>query len=729
MAGLDPMRGLAFRGGAAAAAMMTLLLTACALEPERQSAAEARPQAQLTARQVLAPVPPPVTSTAAQSASRPANARGDGGKIAEIYPATGGTIDPAAIGSGAATARRGDITLNFTDADVRQVAQVVLRDLLGVNYVIDPDVRGTVSVETGRPLARRDLIPVLESILETVNAALVRNAGVYRITTVARAPGGGDSLQLGADGRGFAVSVYPLAYIGAEEMARIVAPLLPDGRVVRADASRGLITVAGTGREQKLVAEAIEIFDVDQMAGTSVLLESLTNVEVNTLVFELDNVFGGLQKGPLAGLVRVIPVERMNAVMVISKQPQYLDQARNWIARLDRTRNAKARRLFVYYAQNGKAVDLAQTLRGILDAGDDGATPVTGVSLAPVLAAAAESTAETATDGALPTPPAAKAEDVAVRIMADEPNNAVLVLATPAEYDLIEEVLVKLDIQPLQVLIEATIIEITLRDQLRFGLQYFIRSGGLGITDTGSTVLSRGTSSLIQSALPGFSFTLADTDQARAIVDTLSQLTELKVVSSPQVMVLDNQPAKLHVGDQVPIITQSSISNITDDSRTVNAVEYRDTGVTLEVTPRINASGLVTLEIAQEVSDVVETDTSGIDSPTIQQRQILSTVAIAGGQTVALGGLIRESSNDSRSGVPFLVDLPVVGPLFGDSAADLNRTELLVLLTPSVVRNQREAYDLTASLRNRYQALLDLERDGVRQPRRFGDAPEIRLFD
>lgn len=729
MAGLNPMRGLAFRGGVAAAAM-TLLLTACALEPERQSAAEAQPTAQTTGRQVLAPVPPPVTPPAAQTVPRPANQRADDGKIAEIYPATGGTIDPAGIGSGAATARRGDITLNFTDADVRQVAQVVLRDLLGVNYVIDPDVRGTVSVETGRPLARQDLIPVLESILETVNAALVRNAGVYRITTVARAPGGGDSLQLGADGRGFAVSVYPLAYIGAEEMARIVAPLLPDGRVVRADSSRGLITVAGTGREQRLVAEAIEIFDVDQMAGTSVLLESLSNVEVNTLVFELDNVFGGLQKGPLAGLVRVIPVERMNAVMVISKQPQYLDQARNWIARLDRTRNAKARRLFVYYAQNGKAVDLAQTLRGIFDAGDDGATPVTGVSLAPVLAAAAaEEGAETATDAALPTPPGAKAENVAVRIMADEPNNAVLVLSTPAEYDIIEEVLVKLDIQPLQVLIEATIIEITLRDQLRFGLQYFIKSGGLGITDTGNTVLTRGTSSLIQSAFPGFSFTLADTDQARAIVDTLSQLTELKVVSSPQVMVLDNQPAKLHVGDQVPIITQSSISNITDDSRTVNAVEYRDTGVTLEVTPRINASGLVTLEIAQEVSDVVETDTSGIDSPTIQQRQILSTVAIAGGQTVALGGLIRESSNDTRSGVPFLVDLPVVGPLFGDSTADLNRTELLVLLTPSVVRNQREAYDLTASLRNRYQALLDLERDGVRQPRRFGDAPEIKLFD
>ena len=713
------------------AAAVALLLTACAREPERQSQVEAPPPVQTPARQVLAPVPPPVTPPPAQPVSRPGNERIDDGKIAEIYPATGGTIDPAAVGSGAATARRGDITLNFTDADVRQVAQVVLRDLLGVNYVIDPDVRGTVSVETGRPLARQDLIPVLESILETVNAALVRNAGVYRVTTVARAPGSGDSLQLGADGRGFAVSVYPLAYIGADEMAKIVAPLLPDGRVVRADSSRGLITVAGTGREQKLVAEAIEIFDVDQMAGTSVLLESLSNVEVNTLVFELDNVFGGLQKGPLAGLVRVIPVERMNAIMVISKQPRYLDQARNWIARLDRTRNAKARRLFVYYAQNGKAVDLAQTLRGIFDAGDGGETPVTGVSLAPVLAAAAaaEADAAPAGDGALPTPPAAKAENVAVRIMADEPNNAVLVLATPAEYDIIEEVLVKLDIQPLQVLIEATIIEIRLRDQLRFGLQYFIKSGGLGITDTGSTVLTRGTSSLIQSAFPGFSFTLADTDQARAILDTLSQLTEVKVVSSPQVMVLDNQPAKLHVGDQVPIITQSSISNITDDSRTVNAVEYRDTGVTLEVTPRINASGLVTLEIAQEVSDVVETDTSGIDSPTIQQRQILSTVAIAGGQTVALGGLIRESSNDSRSGVPFLVDLPVVGPLFGDSAADLNRTELLVLLTPSVVRNQREAYDLTASLRNRYQALLDLERDGVRQPRRFGDAPEIRLFD
>jgi len=707
-----------------AAACVAAALAGCGVQPKRQATAVRQPES------VAAIVPSP--SVGDSVAARPLNPPRDTGKIAEIYPGTGRTADLAGARR-PEPAQRGDITLNFVGADLREVAQVVLRDLLGVNYTIDADVRGTVTLEFAQAVAREDLLPILEVALEASGAALLRAPGVYRIASAATAGRRAGLSAVGPAGTGeagFTVAVYPLRFIGAEEIKKVVEPLVGEGRLVRADAARALLIVAGNSREQRLVGQTVQLFDVDQLAGTSVLLESLEHVDVGTLAFELDNVFGGLDKGPLAGQVRLVPIERMNAILVFAKQPRYLEEARSWIARLDRTRNAKVRRLFVYYAQNGKAGDLAKTLRGVFQPGTEDRTPVAGVELSPALA---QQSALGQPGQGLPPPPPQGAPQPAsrpaagannsgaesVRIIADEKNNAVLVLASPEEYVLIEEVLSKLDIQPLQVMIEANIFEVTLRDQLRFGLQYFIKSGGFNITRDGSAVLSSVATGLLQPSFPGFAFTLADADQARFILDTLSQLTEVNVVSSPQVMVLDNQSAKLRVGDQVPIITQFSTSTFTADARTVNTVEYRDTGVTLEVTPRVNASGLVTLEIGQEVSDVVPTTTSTINSPTIQQRKIVSTVAVHGGETVVLGGLIRESNTDTKSSLPVLGDLPVIGVLFGNQAADLRRTELLVMLRPVVVRSQREARDLSAEIRRRYQAILEQEESGLRQPRRF----------
>lgn len=653
------------------------------------------------------PIAPPPAATAV-------NIRESKEKIAEIYPATGKSVSAAPSRSGPRPAR-GDIALNFTGAELREVVQVILRDLLGVSYVIDQDVRGVVTVNTEGGLAREDLIPALETILEANGATLVRAGQVYRVTRSAAAADAAADIGVAGAGAppGFGVTVYPLNYLGAEEMRKILEPVLPEGRLLRADPARNLIVVAGGERDQRLARDTIRLFDIDPLADSTVLIESLQNVDAATMAFELDNVLGGLKDGPLSGVVRLIPIERMNALMVISKQPRYIEEARQWIARLDRTRNAQGRRLFVYYAQNSKAADLAQTLIGIFQPGQ--IVPARAPLAPPRPGAPAQPEPEAAeSPAAAPT-----AAPDAPRIMADDANNAVLVMATPAEYETIEEVLAKLDLQPLQVLIEATIIEVTLRDQLRFGVQYFIKSGGLGITDTGTTVLSAGNSALIQPTFPGFAFTLADTAQARMIIDTLSELTELNVISAPQVLALNNQTARLQVGDQVPIVVQTSASTLTADTRIVNAIEYRDTGVTLGVTPRVNAGGLVTLEISQEVSDVVPTTTSNIDSPTIQQRKIVSTVAVQSGQTVALGGLIRESSMGGRSGIPGLVDLPVVGLLFGQSNSDVQRTELLVMITPTVMRNERQASDITAQIRRKYQALMELEDSGVRRPRRL----------
>ena len=265
---------------------------------------------------------------------------------------------------------------------------------------------------------------------------------------------------------------------------------------------------------------------------------------------------------------------------------------------------------------------------------------------------------------------------------------------------MIEATLRQLDILPLQVLIEATIAEVTLNDALDYGLQWFFESGSLSAESTNIF-------DVVAAAVPRFNLVL-DTSDAKVVLSALSEVTDVEVVSSPQLMVLDNQTARLQVGDQVPILTQSSVSNDDLSAPVVNSISYVDTGVILEVTPRVNASGLVTLDIALDVSDADRTLISDIDSPTIEQRSIRTTVAVQSGETVALGGLIRERSEESASGIPVLMDIPLLGNLFKATGQDMERTELLVLITPRVVRGAAQARAVTEELRQRLTVLQDV---------------------
>ena len=584
----------------------------------------------------------------------------------------------------------------------------MLDDLLGANYVIDPDIRGTITIRTARPISRAALLPTLQVVLAANGATLLRVGNIYRVAqtqaAAAAAPLLGGSLD-----PGYRLGVLPLGFVAAAEMQKILQPILPPDAIVLVDDVRNLLIIRGAAQQRQTAAETVALFDVDQLAGTAVLLESFERVDVSTAIAELENIFGSTKGGPLSGVVRFIPIERLNAVLVLTQQPRYLDEVRNWIARLDRSQNLTGRQLFVYYVQNGKAEDLAKTLSSVFTSSEG-----SGVASVSVAAATTTRTA----DPAQPASPAARdpspaaanalrgAGDEGVRIIADDVNNALLILADRAEYGQIQAALAKLDIVPLQVLIEATILEVTLTDILRFGVQYFFNSGGLGLADGGKTILSTATAP-IQSILPGFSFTLTNGPSPKFIIDTLSKVTEVNVLSSPAVLVLDNQNARLQVGDQVPITTQAQQSALTGSASLVNTIEYRDTGVTLDVRPRVNASGLVTLEISQEISSVIATTTSTINSPTIQQRLITSTVAINNQETVVLGGLIRADNTEDKAGIPFLNDLPFIGNLFGSQSSTINRTELLVILTPRVVRNQLEARNLTRDMGRRFAAVLE----------------------
>jgi general secretion pathway protein D len=289
-------------------------------------------------------------------------------------------------------------------------------------------------------------------------------------------------------------------------------------------------------------------------------------------------------------------------------------------------------------------------------------------------------------------------------ITADGVNNALLIVATSSEYEVIEAALKRLDIRPLQVMIEAAIAEVTLTKDLRFGVQWMFNNGHNDLTLSGIS------SGAVSQSFPGFSYLYTGGSRITAVLSALEDITKVQVLSSPKVMVLNNQTATLEVGDQVPVATQSSVSTLTSDATVVNSIDYKSTGVILTVTPRVNEGGLVLMDISQEVSDVTTTTTSSLDSPTINERKIGSTIAIQDGQTIALGGLISDNRSDGRTGVPFLQSIPVVGSLFRQDSRSDTRTELLVLITPHVVRNSTEAADITADLRSK---LIDLKEELV----------------
>lgn len=608
----------------------------------------------------------------------------------------------------------GDITLNFENADVREVVKVILGDMLGKNYIIDPQVRGSVTVQTSQPLTRATLLPTLETLLRMNGAAIVESDGEYQVLPAAKAVRGTVVPQLGGSVKslppGYGVRIVPLQYVAVQEMQKILEPLAPEGSIIRADTARNLLVLAGSQQELGQLMSTVTMFDVNWLAGMSMGLFPIQSVDVKTVYDELQQVFGGTAEGPLAGIVRLVPVERMNAMLVVTQQPKYLDQAKHWIERLDQGGDQAGRRLYVYYVQNGKAADLAQVLSQVFGAEGRSARPAAprlapGMKPAELKSKPGKAGSKTKTAAAHATP--ASASDITLstgsepaRIIADESNNALVVLATPADYSKIEMAIRKLDQVPRQVLIEATIAEVTLSGSLQYGLQWFFKNRGIGNKYGGIGSLNLPTDVLPDDVLGGGNFNYALTGGAGevlALLDVLAGQSKVKILSSPHLMVIDNQTAEIKVGDQVPVRTGSTV---TEGGVTTESIQYKDTGVLLGVTPRVNAGGLVTMDVNQEVTDLGDVE------PTTQQRRFLqrtitSSVAVQTGETLVLGGLITENRNVSENGVPGLYHLPVVGPLFGSTTDDTKRTELLVLITPRVVRDQEEARRVTEELRGK----------------------------
>ncbi len=757
-----------------ACALLVLLLGACTTMPADQNAQDSVEPAAPTAGEALH-----LTSAPLPSAVRPPFTDQDNAAMTAgttmILPGTGNFIDRKTASKPIPITRTksGEVTLNFEEADIRDVVKVVF-DTLKANYTVDPQVQGEVTVQTGRPLARDQLLPTLETLLRASNAILIREGEVYRIVPSAGAVQRGIlTPRLGQGGLGYGVRIVPLHYVSATEMQTIITPFLPEGGVLRADPIRNLLILAGTPQELANAQSTIDTFDVNWLKGMSIGMFRLRNVDSQALAGELNQFLGEGSGTPIAGMLKFVPLSKLNAVLVITPQLEYLKEAAIWIERLD---GIGGERLYVYQVQNSRADYVAELLNGLFNlSGSGGASR--GGDLAPGLKSSqlssgsgqtggssssskstlsgssssglsSSSTSGTGTSGlGSSTPsvggggaggrsggaasagaggsaigsggPSAGMEEV--RIVADIENNSLLIWATNQNYERILGTLQKLDVTPRQVLIEATIAEVTLTGNLKYGLQWFFTNDvGSSHTGTGSLGISANdlTVNDVLSGQATGAFSYAITDSAglvRGLLNTLANDSKVKVLSSPHVMVVDNQQAVIRVGTQQPIPNGTTTTN---NVTTSGGVTYKDTGVLLEVLPRVNSGGMVNMEIKQEVIDLgplVETTQSSsqtVSSRSFLQRSVTSKVVVKSGQTLVLGGLIRDNRSDAQSGFPILYKIPVLGALFGNTAETLDRTELIVLITPRVVENSQEADQVTEEIKRKMQELAPL----IQQP-------------
>jgi general secretion pathway protein D len=706
--------------------------------------------------------PGSVNDGAANSNDAPAPMLFPGAEPASVAPAYNSEERSASAEGHAASAEeqtasaepvmlRGDgVEMNFEGTDIATAAKTLLGDVLHLNFEIDPRVQGSVTLASVGPIPRKDVLPTFESALRMQNAALVHDGTFVKIVPLGDAAAHA-SVSVGAGEPGFGVSVVPLRYVSATTVAKTTDNLLGRPDAIRVDSARNLVFVQGTASERSAAIDVISTFDVEWLRNQSVGVYPLKSTSPESMIQELDKVFETANGGPGQGVIQFQPISRMNAVMVVTKNPDYLKQTTLWVQRLDRS-DTTGTTVRTYRLKYGNAADVAKMLANIfggqqsdatdnsptnqiapgsttaesrLDSFDKGsqtgstgqtasAIPTAGGTTATPISAAFEAfSGQKNTDAKAPQNGAVTSGGNEmhgvlknVRITADTVNNAVLVYSNQEDYRVIERALHDMDRPRLEVAIDATVAEVTLTTDLQFGVQYFLssNSASLGLFGVATQTV---TSAAIQQVVPGLNLLLGSQSSPKVILNALSSVTDVKVLSSPSIVALDNQPALLQVGDEVPISTGSATILSNSSTPIVNSIELLNTGVILKVLPHVNANGSIQLEIDQEVSGVVNANNNAQQTltPTISQRRIHSTVAVMSGQTVLLGGLISDNTQITHSGIPGLSDIPVLGAAFGTKDNTKTRSEIIIFIRPQLIRNSLDARSVTQEFRERLQSM------------------------
>lgn len=584
--------------------------------------------------------------------------------------------------------RSEDYTFAFQNADIGAVAQEIFGQL-GVRYTLDPGVTGKLSFRIDQRLTKAQVLAAFEAALGANGVALVRDGDQLIVTpqSKAKSTAGVRTARDAPMGAGYEVVAVPLSYVQPTEAAKALEAISGADTVLYSNDKLGLLLLGGSGSSLKAALETLKVFDQSTFADSKIRWFELHEASAPTVSSELDRI---IQGAGLAG-VSVVPLKRLNGLIVFARSSNALDEIATWVKRLDTTSKEQTSTLWVYHPRNTSAEALARTLNSVLGAqvsteqnstAYSGATPTAAPALASAAPAVSSVTTQTSGFG--------NGEDQ-VRVGVDKETNTLIVFAQSPRWLQMQRILDEIDRTPAQILIEASILEVTLSKDFQFGVDWSVLSGKVGVSsiynETGKVAAS----------YPGFNVTFLSND-IQAAVQALGSRTGVEVVSAPKIIALDNRTARLQVGDQVPVIVQNARSTTTPDSSLISTVDYRNTGVILSVAPRVSGDDQIVLDVTQEVSSVAKTVTSGIDSPTIQQRRFESTLVLHNGGVVALGGLISTNRTISKTGVPGVRDVPVLGALFSNSSKNQRRTELIILLKATIIRDQATTSRVMADL-------------------------------
>jgi general secretion pathway protein D len=681
---------------------------------------------------------------------------------AEVEPGTGKFINDAAakapVPSG--PAQEGEVTFNFENQPIQAVVKAFLGDLLKQNYVIAPGVQGNVTFSTSKPIKDDQAMPILEMLLSWTNNTLVWGDGRYTVVPVKDAIAGKLTPRLGPPGigKGYNVRVFPLRFISPKEMEKLLKPYAKSDAFVSIDTSRSMLVLAGSPAELENYQRTIDIFDVDWLKGMSIGVYPVLKVEVAKILPELDKLFGATGESPMAGMFRFIPIERTNSVIVITANEQYLATAEEWLRRLDQSGSESGTQLYVFDVTNIKAADLADRLNEVFTGQRSssssskssrggvapGLTPVQGTGgTNSTLNNSSAGTGSIGGTGSMRGGSGGSGGsggdsgshagsfklgdgDSEVRISAVEENNQLLVMATPSQWGIIETAIKRLDTQPLQVQIETKILEVSLSGALNYGVQWYLE--GLIGSSAGSPEGHSQPGNIQQGLLGSGGVSPPSSGlfysyigpEIQAAIRALETSGNTRIVSAPSLLVLNNREADIQVGTKIPVVqtffnpgygsaVNTSTTGTTGVGYNSGSTQYLDTGIHLQVTPRVNPGGLVYMEVGQSVSKPgakADADLSG--NVPIEQRQLTTEIAVQSGQTILLGGLIQDTTQDTESGVPGLSRIPILGKLFGSTTRSNQRTELLILITPRVITSTDEARAVTDEYQRRFEGLRPL---------------------
>ena len=640
--------------------------------------------------------------------------------------------------------------INFESTPIATVAKAILGDILGIGYTIDPRVQGTVSLSSGRAVPRKDLLFVLENALRMSGVALVHGAEGYRLIPTAEAVATGSADWARDPSAGYGISVVPLQFVSAQTLIKLLDNYAAKPGTVRAEPSRNLIIIQGNSADRRAAIQTALSFDADWMMGQSIGIYPVSNSTPEPIINELNRIIDAGQGGLSQDLVKLEPISRQNAILAVTRKPELLKRVATWITRLDKSGGAGTD-VKVYRMRYGDARQVAKLLNDMFvgAGGSDLDSPAN--QLTPGSAPMASSSTQANTRGiqqssttpastptlgqaqqastsqpsnfdsrfngqrvagptmwasgnaasTSPAPGAAAPILPNIRITADAVNNNLLIYANQESYNIITRALAQVDRPQLQVAIDATIAEVTLNDKLQYGVQFFLKSTNVGAPPNTGSIVNTAAKAVLNRVLPGFNFLIGTEAEPQLIINALHSVTDVKILSNPSLVVVDNQFATLQVGDQIPVSTQSAQSVIAPGAPVVNNIDYRNTGVILRVAPRINANGNVLLNIEQEISAVADNGNQLTLTPTVSQRRVASSIAVASGQTVLLAGLVSDTQTRTRDGIPGLDRIPGIGEVFSQNNGKAQRTELIIFIRPQIIRNGVDAYHVAAELRDK----------------------------